>query len=302
MTQKFVGLIGCGRMGIGLCRNLVLKGYSVIAYDLDEQALQSARDLGARRAADLDDLIATCSAIITCLPTIEAIKATYTGSKGLLHTCVPGTLLIETSSADPAQRRSFGELASQRELELVDAPMLRSAADAWKGTVQILLGGEPAAVARARPYIEAVSEKIISAGRLGDAHVMKALNNAVAMTNHAILGEIFTVAQHLGIDGSTLFEMMRGSMAASYKLEDLVPKLLANNHPRNAKLAFIEKDLAICCDAARDTPVLTPVLDSAYLTYRVACRMGGSEEQPSRLASILCGSISQSGDPALPSK
>jgi 3-hydroxyisobutyrate dehydrogenase-like beta-hydroxyacid dehydrogenase len=208
---------------------------------------------------------------------------------GLLESCAPGTLLVETSSVTPDLRRRYGEHARQRGIELVDAPMLRSAKDPWEGTVQILLGGSPGAVARAQPVLEAVSEKIIPAGELGNAHVMKALNNAVAMTNHAILSEIFAVGQHLGIRGESLLEMMRGSMAASYKLEDLAPKLLNNEHPRNAKIAFAEKDLSICCRVASETPVLTPVLESAYFTYRLACRMGGAEEPPSRLSAILLG-------------
>lgn len=216
--------------------------------------------------------------------------------QGLLPHCCPGTLIIESSSAKPSLRLAYAEAARQRGLILADAPMLKSAADAWEGTIQILLGGSPEAVEQAGSILEAVCEKIIPAGALGNAHIMKALNNAVAMTNHAILSEVFGVARQAGIDGQTLLEMMRGSMAASYKLDDLVPKLLSDTHPRNAKLAFAEKDLSICHEFARTVPVLTPVLDSACFTYRLACIMGGADEPPSRLGHVLQGAQPPGGD------
>lgn len=293
-----IGLIGCGRMGIGLCRNLLAHGYPVVAMDPHEGNLARAVELGAAAAASLDHLLQSSGVVMTCLPNESSIADVYEGVKptvegaptadsGLIYRAAPGTLLIETSSTNPAHRRELARKAAARGVALVDAPMLKSAADAWAGTIQMLIGGEPEAVERARPVLACVSEKLITVGELGTAHAMKALNNAVTLCNHAILCEVFFAAQRLGIPGDAMFETMRGSMAASYKLEDLAPKLLNNTHPRNTRFAIATKDLETGAELVYGAGLEAPVLTAVLASFQHACRMGGTDDPVSLLGNYL---------------
>lgn len=354
-SKPAIGLIGCGRMGIGLCRNLLAHGHPVVAMDPHPASLERAVELGATAAKSLDNLLQSCGIILTCLPTDRSIIEIYEGKQrqdqeqeeqgqgqrqkqgrhdpeqelgqglgsihgqdqgqrqgseqgldqgldqgsgqeaekgssqgqGLVHLAAPGTLIIETSSADPTHRRALAQQAAARGVALVDAPMLKSAADAWAGTIQMLVGGEPEAVARARPVLQCVAEKLIDAGPLGTAHIMKALNNAVTLANHAILFEIYFAAQRLGIPGAAMFETMRGSMAASYKLEDLAPKLLNNSHPRNTNFTIATKDLEIGAELVHGVGLEAPVLSAVLASFQHACRTGGSDEPVSLMGHYL---------------
>ena len=42
-------------------------------------------------------------------------------------------------------------LAGARDIALIDAPLSRTPKDAWEGTLDVMVGGDPTAVARARP-------------------------------------------------------------------------------------------------------------------------------------------------------
>lgn len=286
-----IGLIGCGNMGRGLCRNLLRHGRSVLAYDVSAQTRREVGELGAAVAGDVAELVARCDVIITCLPTLATVRQVLDGPNGLVATARAGSLIIETSSSEPDMAIAQGARANARGVQFVDAPMLRGALEAWNGTLHILIGGEADAVVRALPIVECVSEKVIQAGALGNAQAMKAMNNAVVMTTHAVLSEVFAIARHLEIDLALLLEMMQGSWAASRKLEELAPKLIADYHPRHAVMRTCEKDLGICAHLARQTPVMTPVLESARMTYRMACSLGADLEPPSRLADILGGRL-----------
>ena len=49
--SKAVGIVGVGVMGGGMARNILAKGFPVIAFDVDEGALDGIVSKGARRAA-----------------------------------------------------------------------------------------------------------------------------------------------------------------------------------------------------------------------------------------------------------
>ena len=57
------------------------------------------------------------------------------------------------------------------------------------GTLTIMVGGSDEAFARARPVLEAMGKLIVHAGPLGHGQMVKLINNAVAATNAAVLGE-----------------------------------------------------------------------------------------------------------------
>lgn len=290
-----IGLIGCGQMGRGIARNLLGKGQTVVAFDVSAAALADVASLGAQTAPSIAILCEQARTVITCLPTIDVVEEVYEGKSGessqqtlgLLAVCRPGTLLIETSSSRPALSRRIGEAAQRRGVQLIDAPLVGTAVEAWDATLTILAGGAAEDIERARPVLESISHKIIRFGELGQAHLLKSLNNAVAMTNHAILCEAFAVAEDLGLDLSLVFEVLRSGFAASRKLEDVAPKLISGNHPRRAVMRTPLKDLGIFKELAEDTSTMTPVLEAALGSYRTVCRLGAGGEPPSRLADII---------------
>ena len=288
--QRTAGLIGCGQLGRGLARNLLAAGWTVLAHDVNDLALQAVVDLGARAMADVDAVAAGARLIVTCLPDLDTIEAVYrggTGGSGLLSRCAPGTLLIDTSSNRPATARELADLASQHGLGLVDAPLIGMAQDAWDGTLTILASGADEHVAAAQPLLQSVAQRVLQVGGPGHAHVLKSLNNSVAMVNHAIVCEVFAVAEELGIGLEQVLEVLRSGYGASRKLEDLAPKLLGKNHPRRAVMATVAKDMQVFKEVSLPTSVLTPVLDSTLAMYASLCKFGADREPPSRLADLL---------------
>ena len=52
-----IGMIGLGKMGANMVQRLLLGGHRVIAYDINEDAIQSAENAGAIGARTLNELV-----------------------------------------------------------------------------------------------------------------------------------------------------------------------------------------------------------------------------------------------------
>ena len=66
-----------------------------------------------------------------------------------------GSLVIDCSTIAPAATRDFAARLAERGIDLVDAPVSGGSEGAQKATLTIFVGGEPAAVERARPILAA---------------------------------------------------------------------------------------------------------------------------------------------------
>ena len=79
-----------------------------------------------------------------------------------------------------------------------------------------MLGGDDeAAIERARPVVEALSEPIFRTGPLGTGHAMKALNNFVAAAGFTAAAEALLVGRRFGLDPGVMVDVLNASTAAT---------------------------------------------------------------------------------------
>jgi 3-hydroxyisobutyrate dehydrogenase-like beta-hydroxyacid dehydrogenase/nicotinamidase-related amidase len=293
---QILGLIGVGRMGLGLGRNLLLRGFKVQAYDPSEAALGEISALGASSAVSVAAAATGADAVITCLPDVATVRSVYHGPNGLFAVAEPGCLFIEMTSSEAALTRELGSVAREHGYGVVDAPMLRGAPQAWDGTVHVLVGGTTSDKARSWPVLSAVSERVMDVGPLGSAHALKAVNNAVTMANNAVLAEAMMAGKQLGFTPGQLVEVLSGGL--STRLLDLYgPRFVSGEHPPTTALAVGEKDLGIFLRTAGEASLATPVIEAAYRIYETMLAKGLGGEPPSRMADFLGEAIS---DPSAP--
>ena len=199
---KTIGFIGIGNMGRPMSANLVKGGYTVVLYDLDaKRAQQAAENIGAKFAATLAELGKQADAIVTMLPTGKEVRACLLETEGgaLAANLPKDALVIDMSSADPVGTRALHADLAKRNLALVDAPVSGGVPRATDGTLAIMIGGETAAVARAKPILSKMGTRLFEVGGSGNGHAMKALNNFVAGTGFIAVAEALLVGQRFGL-------------------------------------------------------------------------------------------------------
>ena len=76
--MKF-GYVGVGLMGLPMTKHLLLKGHSVVAYDIVPEKTEAARAAGAKAADSPAAACAGVDAVLLNLPTNEAVEEAVFG-------------------------------------------------------------------------------------------------------------------------------------------------------------------------------------------------------------------------------
>ena len=176
MTEV-IGFIGLGNMGTPMVGQLLNAGYTVQVFDMSENALKQARELGASVAASIADTARGATIVLTMLPAGEHVRAVYLAEDGLIASAAPGTLLIDSSTIDVETSRAVGAAAVKAELEMIDAPVTGGVMAARVGKLNFMVGGTQESFDRAKPVLETMGRKIVFAGPQGSGIGVKICNN-----------------------------------------------------------------------------------------------------------------------------
>ena len=205
-----VGFVGLGLMGHGMAKNLVEKGWplTVIAHRKRE-AVDDLKTRGATEAASLGELADACDVIVLCVTGSPQVESVIEGEGGLASAGKP-LLIVDCSTSDPASTRRLAPMLAAKGVSLVDAPLSRTPKDAWEGSLDVMVGGDDAAVARARPILEAFAGRIVPTGPVGTGHTMKLLNNFVSMGYAALYSEALMVGAKAGLAPAVFDAVIKG--------------------------------------------------------------------------------------------
>ena len=259
-----VGFLGLGAMGWPMASRLASRGGLVVWNRTAGRAAEFAERHGARAAATPRELGAQVDVAITCLPTSADVAALLEGPDGLLAGLRPGALLLDCTSGDPATSRRIAARLEEGGIAFADAPVSGGTNGAEAGTLTVMIGGDAATVARARPLLAAFGSRIEHLGPVGAGHAMKAVNNALLALNILAVGEGLAVLVKAGVPAAKAVEVLNGSSGRSFVSESLVPeRVLTGRWPRTFRLALLAKDVGIARALLRDTGVDGPVLDLA---------------------------------------
>ena len=147
-----IAVLGLGHMGIPIARRLVDGGRPVSVWNRTAERAAALGTAGVRVASSPADAVAGADVVITMLTDGAAVESVLFGPSGAASGLRPGTTLIEMSTIGPEALRSItGRLPAG--VDLVDAPVTGSTTAAESGTLTILAGGRPEAVARVEPVL-----------------------------------------------------------------------------------------------------------------------------------------------------
>ncbi len=218
-----IGFIGLGNMGGPMARNLIAAGHAVAGFDVVASALDRAVGDGTTAAASLADAAAGRDVVITMLPAGEHVREVYLGGDGVLASAAPGTLLIDCSTIDVATARDVGEAAATRGFEMLDAPVSGGVAGAEAGTLTFMVGGGAAPFERARALLDVMGGNVFHAGGPGNGQAAKMCNNMILGVSMIAVSEAFTLADKVGLDAQTLFDIVSTASGQCWSLTSYCP-------------------------------------------------------------------------------
>ena len=287
-----IGFIGLGNMGSGMAANLAKAGHDVRAFDLSAEALERAERNGCQRAASAAEAVADAEAVVTMLPAGKHVREVYETS--LIGTAPPSAILMDCSTIDVATAREEIEKARAQGYAMVDAPVSGGIAAAEAGTLTFMVGGMDEAFERARPFLELMGKAVIHAGGPGAGQAAKICNNMLLGASMIATCETFVLAQKLGLDPQTFFDIASKasgqcwSMTSYCPVPGVGPETPADrNYDGGFAAALMLKDLRLAMEAAQSVDAYTPMGAHAEELYARFAERGGAGKDFSAIIKMI---------------
>ncbi|MGM5022170.1 3-hydroxyisobutyrate dehydrogenase [Tardiphaga sp. 367_B4_N1_1] len=298
---KSVAFIGLGNMGFPMCKNLLQGGFLVSGLDLSPAACERFRSLGGVPFETIADAVHTADYVITMLPTGKHVRQVYEGPEGVLKHARKGTVLIDCSTIDIESSRTVNTAAAGAGFDMVDAPVSGAVPAAIEGRLTFMVGGTDTAYALALPPLQAMGKNFFHVGAAGCGQAVKICNNMMSGMSMVAISEVFTLAERLGLDYQTVFDVVTKSSGNCWALQQYcpvpgpVPTSPANNeYAPGFSVAMMLKDMRLSQQAAEQVKASTPLAGAAAAIYQMVASSGYSDLDFSVVFKLLSGRLLES--------
>lgn len=268
-----IAFIGLGNMGGGMAANLAKAGHDVRAFDLSADALDRAKAAGCLPMASVAEAADGAEAVVTMLPAGTHVEAVY--GDLFAASLSPAAILIDCSTIDVATAKRVAEAARAKGITAVDAPVSGGIGAANAGTLTFMVGGSEEAFGRAQPILAAMGKAVIHAGANGTGQAAKIANNMLLGATMVATCEAFLLAEKLGLDPQTFFDISSVSSGQSWSMTSYCPvpgvgpdTPADHGYQGGFATALMLKDLKLAAAAASDTGADTPMGAKAAELYQ----------------------------------
>jgi 3-hydroxyisobutyrate dehydrogenase-like beta-hydroxyacid dehydrogenase len=266
-------------MGSRQAASLRREGFELTVFNRTRERAEAwAAEHGGSVAASPREVAERCDVVITMVVDGGQVEQLLLGEDGAVEGAAPGTLFVDMSTIGPLDARRIGDALRERGHGFVDAPVTGSAPKAEDGTLTIMAGGSDEDVARARPFFEAMGEKILHVGELGQGQTVKVISNTVGATNCATLAQALVVGKAMGVDLRSLVDVLGASSGGSYMVTLKAGPMLEHDYTPLFRLEHMLKDVGICLSESEAAGAPFPAAALARELYAAALGRGLGDE------------------------
>ena len=257
-----IGMVGVGAMGSALLERLKLAGIQAIVYDSYPPALEAARSLGAAIATSPADVARAATIIGVVVRTDQDVLDCMMGKGGILEGAENRILVLLHSTILPQTTRNIAALASQRNVDVIDACMVGVPSVAREGNLSFLVGGPQGLFDRARPHLLRMGKQVFHMGPLGSGNAAKLIKNMVTGAETLIIHEAIQIGEAAGIPYPQALEMMRQVYSGTIleRWQNVFDPSGASPSPRAGRNIF-DKDIPLAAELARQCGLHVPITE-----------------------------------------
>ena len=264
-----VGLIGLGKMGLNLGKNLIDHNHQVVAYDLNPEAVSEMKNYGAEGANELEQLFKKLDK-----PRVLWVMVPHNVVDSVIGEITPllekGDIVIDAGNSHYKESiRRYNQL-KEMDVHFMDVGTSGGMEGARNGA-NYMIGGDEEAWSIVEPIIRdtAVEKGYIFTNKAGGGHFLKMVHNGIEYGMMAAIGEGFEILEKSEFDYD--YEKVasvwnNGSVIRSWLME-----LTENAFSKDAKLDDIKGIMHSSgegkwtLETALDLQTATPVIAMALM-------------------------------------
>ncbi|WNK00810.1 NAD-binding protein [Thalassospiraceae bacterium LMO-JJ14] len=288
MTDFRASVVGLGAMGMGIATSGLKAGLDVTGCDVSQTALEAFAACGGKTAKSPLDAAADADCLAIVVVNQAQTEAVLFGENGAATALPKGAVVLGCATVPPAFARDLSARLDALGLLYLDAPISGGAVKAAAGQLSVMGSGTPQAFARARPFLDAVAEKVFELGdEAGPGSTMKMVNQLLAGVHIATAMEALALGIRSGLDARTVFEVITASAGNSWMFENRVPHVLDNDYAPKSAVDIFVKDLGIVLETGKREGFPLPVSAAAHQQFLAAKAMGLGREDDAAVIKVF---------------
>ncbi|MBI5693563.1 MAG: NAD(P)-dependent oxidoreductase [Verrucomicrobia bacterium] len=272
-----IAFIGTGVMGRSMAGHLQKAGHTLHVYNRTREKATALLEAGATWHESAGAAAAQADVVITMLGFPTDVEQSYLGAGGIVERVRPGALLIDMTTSSPVLARRIAEAAARRGVTALDAPVSGGDLGAREARLVIMVGGDEAGFARAKPLFEIMGKNIARHGGPGAGQYCKMANQIAVAVGMVAWVEALAYAKRAGLDPAAVHGSISGGAAGSWAMTNLAPRALAENFAPGFYVKHIIKDMKIALESASELKLDLPGLAVAKRLYEQVASRGWDE-------------------------
>ena len=262
-----IGFIGLGNMGAPMAHNLAKAGFEVVGFDTQEVNIDLIKTV-----SNAKDCVLNSDVVITMLPNGEILKSVATQ---IIEHMKNEAIFLDCSTVDVASAKSVAELSESYGIIPLDAPVSGGIGGATAGTLTFMVGGTVEGFNKVKNLFDIMGQKAVHCGNSGSGQSAKICNNMILGATMIATCEAFSLADKLGLDRQSMFDVVSTSSGYSWSMNAYCPapgigpnSPSDNNYLPGFSSDLMLKDLILSQIAAESVNADTPMGDLAMKLYK----------------------------------
>jgi 3-hydroxyisobutyrate dehydrogenase-like beta-hydroxyacid dehydrogenase len=280
---RLTGLIGLGLMGEAIGERLHAAGFALLGFDIDAGRMRHFAASGGETATSVTEVAQRCA---------RSVLAVYdTGQVELvleqLATADGTQIVLCTSTVEPQRIIALAARAAEHGISLIDVPVSGTSVQVRAGEGVGLVAGDGTAIEAAADLLDAICSKRFRVGATGDAAKAKLTINLVLQLNRAALAEGLVFAERLGLPGTTILDVLRGSPAYSSVMDSKGMKMLSGDFSPDSRIAQTLKDARLMLDQAARAGQHLPLTEVNAALLQATVDLHGPDVDPAAVIAAI---------------
>jgi 3-hydroxyisobutyrate dehydrogenase-like beta-hydroxyacid dehydrogenase len=276
-----IGWVGLGRIGEPMAQRVRAAGWPMRVWARQPAATHTLQAAGAEVCPTLEELARNSDIVFTIVGGPADVHAVL---GAMLPAARPGTQFIDMTTASALQAEPLRELAHARQVQLLDAPVTGGVAGAQRGALTSFVGGSIEALERARPVLQAFSQRIVPCGEWGSGYRMKLLNQTLVAGTLMGLADGARLARALGLAVEAVPAALANGTAGGNLFESYWARMHSGAGAITFSLGLLRKDLQLVAEEATHLGLALPQVQATLAAVEAACRRHGDQAGVQALA------------------
>lgn len=273
-----ITFIGLGIMGSRMAMNLLGSDALLTVANRSPEPVRRLEKAGAIAADSFNESVKNADIVFTMLSTPEVIESVALSKSGFLSSMKPDAIWVDCSTVDPAFSKQSAQIAAEKKIRFIDAPVGGSKAAAESAELLIYAGGDEADIKTAEPYLKKMGKAVIRVGDAGMGTAFKMIVNSLLGQSMVLFSEAVLWGETMGISKEFLLDYLPDSGVCPPFINFKTEMIRKDQYELNFPLEWMHKDMKLAAKTATDNHFRTTLAETVGTLYGKAIEKGLARE------------------------